>query len=484
MLLSVGGCASVYVNDPDLAKQADAADTNVQGGDTVKPFTTQLTNLNGYGARQDLAVAVRDVAMRDALVAPLLGLSDAKGQHDDAKALDALDADACARLQGLVGGDPCKAGKTAAIVPLANELTQAGGRLISTLGIVASTRDAYERYRDPKDTTKDDCDTLTKAAKINPGGITVTQLLANVQTICGQQVDDENRLRTIVGNVGLTSASEIGHAFAATLPTTPAKSAAQGDKDLTDAIAAAKDLAVKGDVAQLNTFQSDVETALKGMSSAAKLGGLNHVQAELANTLTGALCSPPPPSGTDCSGVAKSTTSGRTAAVWSVLQAIAQIRDADDPRYRSANWLAAANAILAAEKSDVSILANAEAQAVASAKARTAALSAEAAALAQVHQYAKGGASCPAASAYACGLAAYLVAWNTGVIPEDILAYREPLIFTRAALQRQQAAQTEQQSLARAASASLKAYADGGVQPSVIAQLLFDAGLLGVAASK
>ncbi len=278
--------------------------------------------------------------------------------------------------------------------------------------------------------------------------------------------------------------SPLGEALAESAP--PAKNPATAGPDdatLQAQIKAAAALAKGGDAKALATFQTQVEDLLKTATTAAKIAGLKTLQAGVSDQLNGALCAPPPATGTDCKAIAATSASGRAASVWTALQALAQTLDANDPRYRSANWLAGANAILAAEKQDAQIQANAEAQAAAMAHTRLLRLAAAASHLAETHSFvATKTLPCSGADPAYCGLAATLAAWNEGLIPADVLAYRETQVFSQTVVQRQKAAQTEQQALARSASASLKAYADGGIPPSVIAQLLVDTGLIAAAA--
>jgi hypothetical protein len=483
--LGLGGCTTVYVNDPDLAKQADAADTAVQGADTLKPYSTQLANLQAYSAQQDLAVANRDVATRDGVVTSML-------DDTPADSLAALDKDACKRLEALVVSEGLDSENTCAdkhkISLLSSFFDRAGSdsRVIDEdQQTVEATRAAYERVRtDPK--IKDDCETLRTATLSPSFGIDGPGQLYALQDDCRQLDLAQQGLKGLVDGLGLGPDSALTAAYRDAQPPAPRPktTTSEQDQQLEDEIQRAKDLAKGGDLKSLADFQAEIEDILKDSSGAAQLVGLTRVQQALAGVLSGTLCSPPPASGVDCKSLAVASTAGRAAAVWSLLEAIAQTMDANDPRLRSANWLAAANAILTAEKANATIQANAEAEAVASAKTRFTFLARAASGFAKVDLASPPKPSCPGADPWFCGLAAYLSAWNDGLIPADIYAYRETLIFSRTVLQQQLAAQTEQQGLSRAASASLKAYADGGIQPSAIAQLIVDAGLFGVAAAK
>lgn len=480
-LLALSGCASVYVSDPGLAKQADTADAAVVSADTLKPYATQLANLDVFSAQQDLAVAERDVATRDAVVAQTIGAPEAKRLKD-------LSADACRRLVEVVGGDPCSdPAELTALSYFAQQLAVDSYVIGEDQRTLNSSRAAFERLRQPSDPADDDCDAVAGLQLPAAGTGTLIQTqLSDIQSDCKALNDAIAALDKLIIRLGAAPDKALRVAYAATLP--PPKAAPSPnamDAAIKQQIAAAASLAKTGDVASLAEYQKNVEIALKDASAAAKIVRLGDLQKGIGDLLTGTLCSPPPKSGVDCSTLASASTSGRAASVWSLMQAIAQNFDANDPRMRSANWLAAANAILAAEKTDAKIQVAAERDEAASADARFQALGRAATSLAKVALFDRQSKmECPGAPRSRCATAAYLDAWNTGLTPADVLAYRDTLILRRTIIKKQLAAQTEQQSLARAASASLKAYADGGVQPATIAQLIFDAGLLGVAATK
>jgi hypothetical protein len=484
-LTATGGCSTLYVNDANLAKQADAADAAVQAADTINPYTVQLANLQALGAQEDQAVAALGVARRDEFVAKHLG--------DPPTALaQALDADACARLAELSGGTPCAANPTG--VALLKSLAALSHRIAGAQAVVdddqataASTRTYYERDKASDDTDKDSCEAILNPPAGAPPKVSARAAghYNNLISDC-QALDTAKKFLAAIGPAAHFGAgSPLAKALAESAPPTPPPfNPGPSDATLQAQIKAAAALSKDGNAASLASFQAEVERLLKDASPVAKIAGLKTLQSGISDQLNGALCAPPPANGTDCKAIAATSASGRAVAVWTALQALAQVLDANDPRYRSANWLAAANAILAAEKQDAQIQADAEAQAASLARTRLFRLAAAASHLAEAHGFAAKTKPCSGADPAYCGLAATLAAWNEGLIPADVLAYRETQVFSQTVVRRQKAAQTEQQALARSASASLKAYADGGVPPSVIAQLLVDAGLIAAVAAK
>jgi hypothetical protein len=485
-LTASGGCSTLYVNDANLAKQADAADAAVQAADTINPYTVQLANLQALGAQEDQAVAALGVARRDAFVAKHLG-------DPPAALAQALKGDACARLADLSGGTPCAA--DGASVKLFNALAALSHRIAVAQAVVdddqataASIRADYERDKTSDDTDKDSCVAILNPPAGPPPKVSAAAAghYNRLIRLC-QSLDTAQKALAAIGSApNFGAGSPLGKALAESAPPAPnPASVGPNDEVLKAQIKAAAALSKDGNAATLATFQAEVERLLRDASTAAKIAGLKTLQAGISDQLNGDLCTQTPPvNGTDCKAIAATSASGRAVAVWTALQALAQVLDANDPRYRSASWLAAANAILAAEKQDAQIQADAEAQAASLARTRLFRLAAAASHLAEAHGFAAKTKPCSGADPAYCGLAATLAAWNEGLIPADVLAYRETQVFSQTVVRRQRAAQTEQQALARSASASLKAYADGGVPPSVIAQLLVDAGLIAAVAAK
>jgi len=482
--LALSGCASLYINDASLAKKTDAADAVVQSADTLKPYTVELGNIDRFSGRQDQAVAARDVAQRDDFFTGHLS-------EDAATLLHSLDADACQRLAKIVGNAGCGA------VPSPEMLVTLQTRLFGLQKLaaedqatLAATRAAYERIRPVTDDMADDCDSVLKRPPPSGTAPDIVAAFDALKSDCRALSVPQDALARRLSEARLDPDSDLAkaelEAEAAIIQTTPV-----GLKDaaLNAAIENADALARSGDLAKLKELQENVEDVLKFASPVARIAGLSAVQSHLDDALKGLVC---PPGSTDanCGNVAAASTSGRTAAVWTGLEALAQYFDANDPRYRSASWLAAANAILTAEKSDAQIQARAAKDAAALATARANRLWLAARYLSQVHEIALAPsgstmkAMCPDTPLASCALAVDLDAWNYGLIPADVLRYRETLVFARTSVQRQQAAQVEQQALARAASTSLKNYADGGIPPAVIAQLLVDLGLTAAVAVK
>jgi len=484
LALALSGCASVYLNDADLAKKTDSADAAVQAADTLRPYATELASIDAFSAQQDQAVAARDVAQRDDFFASHL-------VEDAATLLSSLDKDACKRLKGLLGPQGC--GSARAAETLQNLRTRMVGyqRLaIEDQASVAATRAAYERLRAPGDSAPDDCDSALR--KPPPAGMTpaVSNAFQDVKSDCTALAVPQDGLARTLAAAALDPASALGQAESeASAAIARTTAAGVNDAALRQAISDAAALSASGNLADLKALQDKLGDVFKYATPAARIAGLTSVQTRLDQIQTGLICAPGS-AVAKCTAVAAASTSGRTAAVWAGLEALAHYFDANDPRYRSATWLAAANAILAAEKADARLQAQAAKETAALASARADRLWRATKYLEQVHQIVRDPSGpavrtiCPDTPAAFCALAADLDAWNYGLIPDGILQARESLVFARASVRRQLAAQTEQQALARAASASLKNYADGGIPPAVIAQLLVDLGLTAAVAAK
>ena len=492
-----------------VAKTADAADASLQAADSIKPFDQQLSNLNAFATQEDLAVATVYVARRDKVVADVLQGSST------------VDNLACARLGELTRQQICdekdgpasdakSTGETNAAIRLLAGFSRiyADGSEVEDgyLSLAASHRSAYERVTPAESRAKDDCKSLL-AKPVDPAAAVD---LITTRDACGKaktEADKSAALAKTVSDLGatgagshvLTSAYQDWQAAASkTEPneSDPALVAIDGQMKL------AKDLANGGAVATLAQFQTAVEGDLQNASAAVKVLGWTVVQTQLDGFLQATVCSgaATPPAQVaaagakpaDCSKLDEQSEAGRAAAVWRLLQALGQVADANDPRMRSANWIAAASAIARAEKADAQILADADKAVETADFDRFLALAREASLLAATREAISNPQPCAkAVTAEACAkrasgpaLATYIASWNSGRIPAEVLANRKIQYQRSTSVQRWKAAASEQRSLMLAASGSIKAYADGGIQPSTIAQVIFDLSLIGATAAK
>jgi hypothetical protein len=160
--------------------------------------------------------------------------------------------------------------------------------------------------------------------------------------------------------------------------------------------------------------------------------------------------------------------------------------DDNDPRYRSASFLAAAKALAAAQKADAELIVAYDKAAMVRANARADYLLGELALLVRAYgalTKTKGAANCGVA-AVDCALPIYIASWNDGRIPVEVLDGRDLQAARELALQRQETVAAQQRAILLAASTSLKAYADGGIQPQTLARVAQSVGLIAATAAK
>jgi hypothetical protein len=262
--------------------------------------------------------------------------------------------------------------------------------------------------------------------------------------------------------------------------------AADLQKQITKAEAAAKEAKAESLVA----IRDDIEQILDGVGQAARLAGWEKVEEAMSKLLRAQVCSAPKDSvdadklaKAECDKVEPSSTTGKAAATWAFAEALSQLLQSNDKNLRTTQWLLAAKAIVAAEKVNAKLqLDQAKAIAVAE-RSRLSAHLEELSSLAYARTALAAGSSpgCTG-SRVSCAYGAYTLSWNRGRIPGEVLEYRSIQIDREYAVRRAKAMAEKQRALAIVGASTLKAGADGGLKPELIAQLLLDLTLIGVTA--
>ena len=189
-----------------------------------------------------------------------------------------------------------------------------------------------------------------------------------------------------------------------------------------------------------------------------------------------------------CAAYAPRSEAGKIGAVLGFADALAVVAKSDKPSGRGQQWLAAAGAIIAAQQADADLQAQAAQLIQAAAQQTLDGVVVEASLLARAQlaldagKGTDGGKSGCRGDAGACGFVFYSQAWNRGRIPGEVLAARDFQVTREFAVRRARAAAERESLVIKAASAHLKSYVDGGVDPKLAAQLLFDAALIGTTA--
>jgi hypothetical protein len=87
-----------------------------------------------------------------------------------------------------------------------------------------------------------------------------------------------------------------------------------------------------------------------------------------------------------------------------------------------------------------------------------------------------------AESFFECAIVYYADSRNLGAAPRALLAQRQLQIEIEYGVRRERVASQREGELIKAASAQIKAYVEGGVDPALVARLAFDAGLIALVA--
>lgn len=474
-----------YIRDNARAKAAAETDAALQGALALKVYDDQLARLKAFAGREDQAEAALGVAQRDAVVAEILSapLVKPKGKGGDKTRAEKLHEEACLRLSHLTGQSICD--KPADLDRLAAfEPDYASGRRIERqfAGLVVSARRTYERHVEKTDRLpKYDCKGLASAPITGPEHDALTTLRSH----CRRHTDQTRYLEELIqtsrwGGLldGASSALALYDKEASTLAP-PAGLEAE--------IHAAVDAAKATRAAELVTHAKAIEKLLDGASTAARVAGWQAAEDQFNDALRFIVCGRGAKADS-CAETDSSDDRSRAIATWEVLQALATLDDARNPKVRSARWLAAARAIAGAQKRDAQLQLAAVKARGALAQARHFMLLREASLLAQAVQHLEPGKGeerkpCPR-EASSCALPLYVASWNLGHIQAEVLAAREIQIFRETTVRRQKAAAEAQRELILSASASLKAAAEAGLEPSLIAQSLYGVSSLIVAGAR
>jgi len=506
VLLLPSCAAPIYLHSPSLEQAtAASADAMPDAATALKPFDDQLANLGAFAGREDLAVARYWTGTRDADVARILAQRDVVVQRR------MLASSIGRRLQSLAGSADPRAGRSwLELAALARNVRTAADALARDDVYVESFTRRYrglEVAEQPRDLR---CATLIAEVPQNGRGAGETPLDRTLRDLAGRCADRaaseaaSAELVRFLKSGGGALAAEMSLAEAGELVTADALTA--GDPDLALGIERAKSLSAevksaevfaeeRASVVRLEAFRSTLAGLWKSplASAATKLAGLEALDKSIDAWLLEGLCgSPGAAADTKKEAGCDKPREGRTAAAgkgfWSLTVALAALSDANAGDARSIQWLAAAKAIVAAERAKLELqVAQAKAEAAAR-RRRVGFMLNELSYLAQASQFmAAGSPPCNggapvgvSGSSYQCALAAYVDAWNEGRVPGGVLYYR-PFQLEREFLVRRARATAEKQfALARAGTATLKAYGAGGVRPEEVGQLLFDLSVVGI----
>jgi hypothetical protein len=485
----LSGCGA-YLHDASLVAPATTANARLTQATTLAPFDDQLVKLEAFAREEDLAVASWWTAQRDSKLAGLIAQPDWATE---------IAASANRRLTILA---PRLDMTSDAIVRSQN---RTGARqedrqdLAHEERVIARFQIAWAVVA-PGDPRKTDCASLRAeiseagAAALAMGATDREKALGYLVGSCWGAETYRARLADLdaaLANAGGTLAEANAALLAAQRPLGSDLSAEA--QALADAVKAAEAAAELGTAKSLADFEKKLSDVLKPLSQAAQLAGWDHAGKEIDQLLRARVCA----SGAgidealrteaECGALVATTTVGREAALWAFARAAAQAADANRPNSKSVQWLIAAKAIIAAEKTDAQLSLDLAAKQAAVETQRVDALLREAIALKEaiaattavadpLRTQAVGCFGVPEA----CALAVYAEAWNAGRIPAEVLRYRTVQLDREYAVRRARVVAGRYRALALAGTASLQAYGEGGITPETLAQLFFDLTLLGV----
>lgn len=498
--MALSGCG-LYLHDSRLVTPATNAEISLTAASTTAAFDTQLTHLKSFAAEEDLAVARYLVALRDHDMARLIA-----GNYQTPLLATVIDD----RIKELAEN---YAADDQALFDLADveaEYTRQTGLKELFQRQITRTLRSYERQlRDPvqglkpdainarleKSGCKDMRAVLTKpaAAALATSSDALEKARGNLALDCWMLDGADGQIAAGVAKVdgagGLLQ--QIGQAVAkaevnVTTDLSPATQKLQA------AIAAADAASKKADKVGLASLRVDIRKALNGLGAASRLAGLEKVDEAIGKMLKAEVCSAA--KGTvdqikldeaKCGEIEPTSTTGKVTAAWALAEALSRLLQAQNRDLRSTQWLLAAKAIVAAEKADAKLKAD---QAHATAFAERSRLMAhlrELLALDSARRKLKGSGSAECqGSDEGCAFGYYVLSWDNGRIQGGVLAYRPIQIEREYAVRRAKSAAERQRALALVGASTLKAGAEGGLKPELIAQLLLDITLIGATAGK
>lgn len=490
------GCASVYIHDAQLAERAEAARTAVDAADFLAPYDQRIAELAALSAREDSAAIALHVAYRDAQLALMAdsNASDRRGIAGDELGrswLRVMGADASPvamstfrdRVDQMHQADVrARASRQAANL----QMVELGHRYRDDVRLAQTTAQSLQ------------CDNLIglsdQVVNEDPGAVH----LRGMRTLCGEisRLDQRDAFAPLLADGAVRAGSlltALEHLVAARARVAPDR-AAEGvtayERALQAELRRAEEAGQSTAAARGLAFEAALTAHLDQASAFGEFIGWSRMESELDRIGRAMTCRAPAGAASadelkaaNCAALGDVTTEAKTSVLLSFAAAIAQVEDANDEAIRSGRWLEAARAVIAARKEAARLRLARDRSVLASAEQRVRALVLEADAAARGLLALRGERGLCTSPATACAIQAYVDGSDKGAAPAAALEMREIQAdrLLNAQLARL-AAQTDA-ALLRAAAGQLDEYAKGGFEPAVIAQVVYDLGLLGLVAS-
>lgn len=494
------GCG-VYLHDARLVPPAKTAEESLTGANITAPFDAQLNSLKAFAAEEDLTVATFRAAYRNDQLAQLIAGHLANPSLADIvnarmQILAPTIANQPAALRELVQAERDRRALTEEKAMTARMIVRERAGYVAALTVAASkgTITADEaKARETKSGCADVRQAVSEAQVDAPlsSGDPLSQTYGQLAKQCWI---DETSTRDIAkidtlfqGAGGLIAeiANAVAEAEKADAPDLSASA-----QTLASEIKEAEDAAKKVEKESLVSLRDDIKAVLDAAGQAARVAGWDKVDETIAKLLRAEVCTADKDSveaetytKADCDNLDPASTAGKVAASWAFAEAVSQLLQSQDPKLRTVQWLLAAKAIVAAEKADAKLQLDEARAVIAAERARLVAHLRELGSLGFAQQ-ALAGQSAPGcqATSDSCAFGAYVLSWDEGRIPGEVLVYRPIQLAREFAVRRAKVAVGRQYALALTGAGTLKAGAEGGLKPELIAQLLFDLTLIGVTA--
>ena len=235
-------------------------------------------------------------------------------------------------------------------------------------------------------------------------------------------------------------------------------------------------------------LQSDLNQLPNGLAKTSALAQLS----EIVDAISRAdICNEPKQFDTATVAAAKCDSTSATPVetkasdTWAFLNALAMLADASNSKSRSVQWLAGAQAIIAAQKADAQLQSDQDAANVSAAQEEFRALVVEVTedAAAQLYLSKMPGHPC-GVTPMSCALPLWIDATNRGVIPAAVLAGRADQVAREYAVRRERAVADRRSQLLIAAANAEDAGVKAGIDPAKLTTLFFDLAAIAVVAAK
>ena len=491
---SVSACG-LYLHDERLVTPATTAEASLASANTTAPFDAQLAHLAAFADEENLTVARYRVAERDDRFARLIA-----GDFKRPSLVTLVDE----RIEELAPAADDRGDLVAAI-----RLGEANRRRIieqraQSLRLVANERENYlatmERLKvtdAEQRATKAGCEDVRSSIaeadvdQATASGDEVQRALGNLAKQCWiveGQTAEIKQIDARVGSAGGLLAKVAGQLAEAEGQTDPDLSAVAAD--LQAQIKKAEVASKSAEKRSLENLADDIGQVLDSVGQAARLAGWEKVDTAVAKLIRAQVCNASEGSieaetleEAECDEVDPASTTGKASATGAFAEALSQLLQSNDKNLRTTQWLLAAKAIVAAEKASAKLEVEQARQTAAARRSQLSAYIEETYSLGYARRaLATGSSPGCAGTRESCAFAAYVTAWNRGRIPAEVLTYHPIQIDREFAVRRAKAVAEKQRALALVGAGTLKAGAEGGIKPELLAQLLLDLTLIGVTA--